>query len=263
MTRGEAIEAIKAKMGYYESDKRLRAALETLIPELAESDDERIRKWLYEYIERVGKTWGKPGPFDYTQILAWLEKQKEQNEELVYRLNGLMQEYFNESKDEAEQEHRFKCYKLFWNALEDTSYFDEQKEQKPVQTEDEREYVRTLKSLIADFLRGKEEVDRSYYQKIYDWLDGRHIEQKPVEWSEEDELKMNSLLNYLDPNKGGTKYSSFAQLTGWYNWLKSLRPHWKPSEEQMNGLAHAINLDVYDAKRYGLDSLYNDLKKLM
>lgn len=38
---------------------------------------------------------------------------------------------------------------------------------------------------------------------------------------------------------------------------------WKPTEAQMNGLAHAINLDVYDAERYGLDSLYNDLKKLM
>lgn len=33
-------------------------------------------------------------------------------------------------------------------------------------------------------------------------------------------------------------------------------------KEQMNGLAHAINLDVYDAQRYKLDTLYNDLKKL-
>ena len=57
---------------------------------------------------------------------------------------------------------------------------------------------------------------------------------KPIEWSEEDELKMNALLNYLDPDKGGTKYSSCAQLEEWSNWLKSLRPqpHWKPSEEQ-------------------------------
>ena len=38
---------------------------------------------------------------------------------------------------------------------------------------------------------------------------------------------------------------------------------WKPSKEQIQGLAHAINLDVYDAQRYKLDILYNDLKKLM
>ena len=40
-----------------------------------ESEDEKIRKWIYNYIERVGKTWGKQ-PITYTQILAWLEKQK-------------------------------------------------------------------------------------------------------------------------------------------------------------------------------------------
>ena len=43
MTREEALQAIKAKMDYYENDKRLRGALETLIPELYESEDELIR----------------------------------------------------------------------------------------------------------------------------------------------------------------------------------------------------------------------------
>ena len=69
-------EAIKEAYGIPVT-KAQHEALQFLIPELAESEDERIRKWLYEYIERVGKTWGKPGPFDYTQILAWIEKQKE------------------------------------------------------------------------------------------------------------------------------------------------------------------------------------------
>lgn len=44
MTKEEALQAIKAKMDYYESDKRLRAAIETLIPELKESEEEYIRK---------------------------------------------------------------------------------------------------------------------------------------------------------------------------------------------------------------------------
>ena len=34
MTQEEALQAIKAKMDYYESDKRLRCAIETLIPEV-------------------------------------------------------------------------------------------------------------------------------------------------------------------------------------------------------------------------------------
>lgn len=51
--------------------------IEYIFPQLAESEDEKIRKWLYDYIERVGRTWGKQ-PFHYEQILAWLERQKEQ-----------------------------------------------------------------------------------------------------------------------------------------------------------------------------------------
>lgn len=52
-----------------------KEAIEYLFPQLKESEDEKIRKWIYNYIERVGKTWGKQ-PITYTQILAWLEKQK-------------------------------------------------------------------------------------------------------------------------------------------------------------------------------------------
>lgn len=63
------------------------------------------------------------------------------------------------------------------------AWLERQKEQKPVQSEEEKEYIRTLKSRIADFLRGKDkdEVDTTYYQRICDWLDGRHVEQRPAE----------------------------------------------------------------------------------
>ena len=40
------------------------------------------------------------------------------------------------------------------------AYLERQKEQRPVQDKEEREYVRTLKSLITDFLRGKDEGSR-------------------------------------------------------------------------------------------------------
>lgn len=60
---------------------------------------------------------------------AFIEKQKEQTEELSIRLNGLMQEYVKAGEDEEEQEHRLKCYQLFWDALGDSEFF-EQKEQK-------------------------------------------------------------------------------------------------------------------------------------
>ena len=33
------------------------------------------------------------------------------------------------------------------------------------------EYIRTLKSLLADFIRDNETADKQYYQEVWDWLD--------------------------------------------------------------------------------------------
>lgn len=71
--------------------------IEYIFPQLAESEDEKIRKWLYDYIERVGKTWGKQ-PFHYEQILDWIEKQKEQkpwelSEEETKVLDSIIDDY--------------------------------------------------------------------------------------------------------------------------------------------------------------------------
>ena len=84
MTREEALEAIKAKMDYYDSDKRLRAAIETLIPELAESEDERIRKALIWHL-KAGEDFVSNG-VTKAECITYLENQKENIErEYVFR----------------------------------------------------------------------------------------------------------------------------------------------------------------------------------
>lgn len=75
MTREEAIKLvkqIKGAMVYTEEEKK---ALETLIPELCENEDERIIKKLQEYVKN--RNWSLNGPTQ-DEVLAWLEKQKEQ-----------------------------------------------------------------------------------------------------------------------------------------------------------------------------------------
>lgn len=77
------------------------------------------------------------------------------------------------------------------------AYLERQKEQKPVQSDVEKEYVRILKSIVCDFIRDKEPKGTLLYQDIFDWLEGRHIEnpsksvglkeQKPAERSLEDD----------------------------------------------------------------------------
>ena len=122
-----------------EEGKITREDAGMILPELRESEDEQTRKQLIDFISNI-KEIAESGRSSLAvrkddaemcdAFLLYLDKQKEQpKEELVYRLNGLMQEYIKEGKDDMEKEHRFKCYQLFWDSLEDTSYF-EQKEQK-------------------------------------------------------------------------------------------------------------------------------------
>lgn len=73
----ERSEAIKIVREYYPSSgKDLNEALETLIPELKESEDEKIRKALIRGIESVCKEEEVfAGGFTRKQIVSWLEKQ--------------------------------------------------------------------------------------------------------------------------------------------------------------------------------------------
>ena len=54
-----------------------------------------------------------------------------------------------------------------------------------------REFVRTLHSMIADFLRDNPDIDRSYYQEIWDWLEKKESEEN------EDEIHRKWILEYL------------------------------------------------------------------
>ena len=69
-------------------------------------------------------------------------------------------------------------------------------------TDEEREYVKTLKGLVSDFVRysGGGIVDTAYYQHICDWLDGRHIEPKPAEWNTNDKAFIKDCAHILDEN---------------------------------------------------------------
>ena len=102
------------------------------------------------------------------------------------------------------------------------------------------------------------EDTRKYKQKLFDLI------QKPAEWSEEDDIHREWILECLADGK--RKVPEYAeQYQSAFNWLKSLRPSWKPSEEQMKVLDKAIPVCMGIVGRdevAPLESLYNDLKKL-
>lgn len=235
MTREEALQAIKAKMDYYESDKRLRGALETLIPELADSEDERIRKLV---VNRVGTATEMTESLREL-LLSYLEKQKElpTNEEMLRTL-----------RTEYEK------------GVADTIAKYEQKEQKPAEWSEEDKYI--LKN-IHDFVKentiNPNRVNCA--KECLNWLNSlpeRFNLQPKTEWSEEDKKRIKQLIYDTEFIKAhyekrkeelGEQFNNFCieDCDEQIDWLKSLLPpkycencklkrsieNWKPSEEQM------------------------------
>ena len=82
MTREEAIEIVRKL--YYDSLflKKDKEAIETLIPGIKESEDERIRKDIINYIKVSKPDWEKYS--DYSSWINWLEKQRTSEEAIQY-----------------------------------------------------------------------------------------------------------------------------------------------------------------------------------
>lgn len=78
-------------------------------------------------------------------------------------------------------------------------------------------------------------------------------------WSEEDEWKRNELLQFLK-EKGDYRST-------WYSWLKSIKPCWKPSDEQVQALYEAIlylesNQSNYKGSGRILEQILDEIKTL-
>lgn len=220
-------------------------------PELRES--ERIRKKMVEHFKaKTKETWCNMPVKD---IIAYLEKQKEQSkvglgkyseeENLTYRLNWVMQDYYKAGEDDGEREHRFKCYKLFWDALEDENFFEPKKQNGEDEECTDFTIYHPLKNgkgeyecipysfygSLTSFSEDKDLIDflrTCFYteEECNEWIE-KQKEQKPAEWSEEDE----NALEYLHELIGFGFTEKFfdaqtaADMRGWLNTkLKSLRP---------------------------------------
>ena len=208
MKREEAIKVVrKLTKSTYFSGRELDG-LRTLIPELCESEDERIRKDLIDIIK-----YAKDGAWmrlmeDKDKFIAYLEKQKEKD---------------------AIPDELVKCYKDFGEKIGDEG----------------RALINAINA-INQFSEQKE--------------------QKPAEWSEEDENVLNDIITAFHRIANGCEHY-FSQDTAkeFERVLKSVRlqPNWKPSEEQMSALLHAMSkVSPATEDSAVLTDLYEQLKKL-
>ena len=104
--------------------------------------------------------------------------------------------------------------------------------------------------------------------KIIDW--SKHIkyepnspsitEEKPVNWSEEDKIRLDRICKTLWKNRKGDTDEIYQQEQD-INWLKSLRfgKQWKPSKEQIIALRWVLNNIPYNKYKEEISGLLDQI----
>lgn len=206
--------------------------LEKFFPELRESEDEKIRKGIIKSIMDLNNDWLKLHGVTRENALTWLEKQGEELDPRYSILDKLIEAdtiYQMAMNDEMVQEAKVKAVRaLSRMSISEILEFEKQGEQKPSWSEEDEEI---LDNIITAFKRMSEE-DEKISNAIYESIDFLCL--KSFGFSEDEVC----------------------------DWLKSIKPHWKPSKEQMEALAIAVH-DAHGHSYYkNLFSLYNVLKQI-
>lgn len=288
MTREEAIKNIKRLIGFSET---LDESISTLFPELKENEDERIIEQIKFAVMQIPSD----REDTKKECLAWLEKQKEQKptedwrekrkEECPFRRNldnnlygceryaGLISECngicswvvdypkLKEIQDKKEQKpYEPKNWPADKNNLtqeQQPAEWSEEDEDKLMDILEMIKYTDELPPTDIPSCTGHLHLSNEYKEKLSSWLKTRLKSFQPQskqEWSEEDKHRCKDAIYFLETAKKHYADTSEIELT--IDWLKSLRPSWKPSEEQMAELNKVRTLNP------GLDALYQQLKNM-
>lgn len=128
----------------------------------------------------------------------------------------------------------------------------EKNEQKPWSEEDEDRLISCIEGIEACYK----------WDSMVDWLKSlkdRVQPQPKQEWSEEDEKKRKRIMHRLSID-GTINNKDLADIN---DWLKSLRPKWKPSEYHLGCITDAISMYKYRGiNAIGLKEVLDELKKL-
>jgi len=246
MDRKEAIEVIRSN--WPEGRVMLKGALQVLIPEFRESEDEKNWKAVLECVKDDA-------------LRAWLEKQKERKpfaheNDFVSKPKGYIENAaHNYAMNFGDKESEL--YIEIFDAYKAGAYYAELR-QKPAEWSED---------IIQKAVK---EVGLTQHQIA--WFKTNVFPSKQ-EWSEEDEKKivfLERLIRYnfpegqygwVDGNKGGfvTKLEAISML-------KSLRPQpqWKPTERMVNALKWVVSEFHPDCPETmeQLEYLYTELKSM-
>ena len=257
----------------------LKNEFERMLPELKESEDERIRKELISFVRGVLACHDKPNAErdeKYESWIAWLEKQGETSP--ISNIGKV------EQKPVEIMEYDFHGVKFIPKFAKGDIIKDKK---------------RGEVSTIKDFSYDTGLYTHTYGQFPITIQDNYEIIEPKQEWSEEDEKYMNIVVSaLLNPSSEGLYCFHKVKSNDVTNWFKSLKYrvqpqsqckpsdeldeasyqvgikhvlespesyglteyNWKPSDEQIETLKYACGGNYVDLGI--LESLYKDLKKL-
>ena len=241
------VNAIKVLRETNQSDEGIQNWVNDNVPELAESEDEKIKKRIIQAIKIREKEMNE----EWSDEIAWLEKQgqksaewhREDEQNLNACLGYIPDEFLRRWLTDI---IHIKYDKSTWSHEDDVMVHD-----------------------ILGLLPVKTRPE--YNQRREDWLKSLKCRVQPEqEWSEEDENMYTRTLGILGKCYMGQLPTKVEDELNWLKYrLKYLIPQnqWKPSDEQLyilNWLATNVLADgVVDKKASEiLYTLYDDLKKL-
>ena len=316
--------------------------IDEVFPELKESEDERIRKILIHIVKGACDKYGikyKGDEITEEKLLAYLEKQKEvkwspsecemgvlyklcyvsnqitdeDDTELTRLYQDLKREYFNGHsfenmfpKEKQKEQKLTECtsdsvlqkikraitscrelsehykdtkenfYQYYGGKADGLqlalAYFgnkNELAEQKPAEwSEEDEKNIEKLDGFLSEvFCFGHVNVSQKDKEELQSWLKflpERFNLQPKQEWSEEDEVMCEAILNTLE------RVGDYGTIGMQKDWLKSLKDRgvtlipssWKPSKEQMETLKNCAYGVFQNGDSPVLRELYNDIKKL-
>lgn len=262
MTREKAIKIVKEFISGTCLHLVDQEALETLIPELAESEDERIRKTLIEELSVcniVGELQYRLPKATRDECLAWLERQKEQKSikwtDLTWKdiveLEGIINNVHYDFSAGIGQESFGKEVLERFRSTKGDEYLDEaeqkywreegQKEQKPVERSLEDDHIIGFVYDLLNEIEWKDNWAMSKDECLR--LLNSYSPQQPAEWSEEEKKIIGNIRHLIFEHafeNGG------VDVNGDYckdvyqeadDFLKSLRPQpkaeWSEEDEKM------------------------------
>ena len=201
-------DALHLAKSYYGKDSN--EFLDTIFPELRESEDEIHRKWILEYLYDGLRKSDEQFKEQFKAAIAYLEKQEEQKPE-----------HFELKAGKWYICHRAFCCRADHLTVKEGERFMCEKD-----------------GVVKGFVIKEPE---KYFKECSDPapMEDEQKGQKPAEWSEEDEKRIQRIYDFLWKNRKGDT-DTIYQIEKDAEWLKSPRPdsykncnsRWKPSKEQ-------------------------------